>query len=65
MISALLPFLASLLIGFACGYAVRELIARRRRAAAREKFYRENPHCAGNARGRAPYGPFRGSIGSV
>ena len=27
------------LIGFACGYGVREWISRRRRAAAREKFY--------------------------
>jgi hypothetical protein len=29
-----------LVVGFACGYGVRELISRRRRAAAREKFLR-------------------------
>jgi hypothetical protein len=43
MISALLPLLFLLFISFACGYGVRELIARRRRAAAREKFYQEHP----------------------
>jgi hypothetical protein len=43
MISALFPFLFLLFIGFALGYGVRELIARRRRAAAREKFYQEHP----------------------
>ena len=43
MISALLPLLVLLFIGFACGYGVRDLIARRRRAAAREKFYQEHP----------------------
>jgi hypothetical protein len=32
-----------LIIGFAAGYAVRELIGRRRRAAAREKYYQEHP----------------------
>jgi len=43
MISALLPLLSLLFVGFSCGYALRELIARRRRAVAREKFYQENP----------------------
>jgi hypothetical protein len=31
------------LVGFACGYGVREYIARRRHAADREKFYQEHP----------------------
>ena len=43
MISALLPFLFMLFIGFACGYGLREIIARRRRNAAREKYYQEHP----------------------
>jgi hypothetical protein len=30
-----------LVVGFACGFGVRELISRRRRAAAREKFLRK------------------------
>ena len=34
------PLIIALGIGFACGYGVRELISRRRRAAAREKFLR-------------------------
>jgi hypothetical protein len=38
MISVLLPVLV-LAFGFAVGYGIREVIARRRRAAAREKFY--------------------------
>ena len=32
-----------LLISFACGYGVRELISRLRRAAAREKYYQAHP----------------------
>jgi hypothetical protein len=43
MISALLPLLFLLLTSFAFGYGIREFIARRRRAAAREKFYQEHP----------------------
>jgi hypothetical protein len=35
------PLIIALGIGFACGYGVRELISRRRRAAAREKFLRK------------------------
>jgi hypothetical protein len=38
----LLPLATLLLIGFACGYGIREWIARRRRVAAREKFYQEH-----------------------
>jgi hypothetical protein len=38
----LLPLATLLLIGFACGYGIREWIARRRRIAAREKFYQEH-----------------------
>jgi hypothetical protein len=43
MIFALLPQLVLVVFGFASGYGVREWIARRRRAAAREKYYKENP----------------------
>jgi hypothetical protein len=32
-----------LVLLFACGYGVRELMARRRRAASRAKFYKDNP----------------------
>lgn len=32
-----------LLIAFGCGYGVRELLSRRRRAIEREKFYQRNP----------------------
>jgi hypothetical protein len=32
-----------MVIGFACGYGVRELISRRRRASIREEFYRNHP----------------------
>ena len=38
----LLPLVALLLTGFACGYGIREWIARRRRIAARERFYQEH-----------------------
>jgi hypothetical protein len=38
----LLPLATLLLVGFACGYGIREWIARRRRIAAREKFYQEH-----------------------
>jgi hypothetical protein len=43
MLSALLPLLLLLLVGFACGYGVREVIARRQLNAAREKYYQEHP----------------------
>ena len=39
----LLPIFAVAAIGFACGYGIREWMARRRRAAAREKFHQEHP----------------------
>ena len=35
--------LLGVFVGFACGYGVREYIARRRRAAARKRFYDEHP----------------------
>jgi hypothetical protein len=43
MIFDLLPLLAIILVSFACGYALREHIARRRRDAARKKFHEEHP----------------------
>jgi hypothetical protein len=43
MLLALSFVLLFFIVGFACGYGVRELIARRRKAAAREKFYKEHP----------------------
>jgi hypothetical protein len=43
MLLALLLFLLLFILGFARGYGVRELIARQRRAAARAKFYKDNP----------------------
>ena len=43
MISALLPLVFLLFIGFVCGYGVRELIARRRRATARKIFHEKYP----------------------
>ena len=43
MLSALLLLLIIVFVSFACGYGVREFIARRRRAAARKKFYDEHP----------------------
>jgi len=43
MLLALLLVLLLFIVGFACGYGVRELIARRRRVAARKKFYKDNP----------------------
>jgi hypothetical protein len=36
-----LQLILGLVVGFACGYGVRELISRRRRAVAREKFLRK------------------------
>jgi hypothetical protein len=42
-ILGLLPIFALVAIGFASGYGLREWMARRRRAAAREKFHQENP----------------------
>ena len=42
MLLALLLVLLLFFVGFACGYGVRELIARWRRAAARAKFYEDN-----------------------
>jgi hypothetical protein len=41
--STLLLILLPLLISFGCGYGVRELISRRRRAAEREKFLSKHP----------------------
>ena len=38
-----LPLLLVILISFACGYGVRELISRRRRAVIREEYYRNHP----------------------
>jgi len=35
-----ITILFTLLVGFACGYGVRELISRRRYAAAREEYHR-------------------------
>jgi len=35
--------LLALLIAFACGYGVRELIARRRRAVRLERYYQKYP----------------------
>jgi len=43
MILALLPLLVVIFVSFACGYGVRELISRRRRAAARENYYQKHP----------------------
>jgi hypothetical protein len=43
MLSVPLLVLLLFIVGFACGYAVRELVARRRKAAARKKFYDERP----------------------
>jgi hypothetical protein len=43
MIFALLPVLTIIIAAFACGYALREYMARRRNAAARKKFYDEHP----------------------
>ena len=37
----MLLLILGLVVGFACGYGIRELISRRRRAAAREKFLRK------------------------
>ena len=39
----LLLILLPLLISFAGGYGVRELISRRRHAAEREKYYQKHP----------------------
>ena len=39
----LLALLAVVLISFACGYGVREVISRRRRAIERERYYRRHP----------------------
>ena len=43
MILDLLPLLILLLFGFACGYGVRELMSRRRRAAVLERYYQKYP----------------------
>jgi hypothetical protein len=43
MLLALLLVLLLFFVGFGCGYGVREWIARRRRAVARMKFYKDNP----------------------
>ena len=39
----LLPIFAVVVISFACGYGVRELMSRRRLVAARRKFHEEHP----------------------
>jgi hypothetical protein len=43
MILDLLPLPLGILIGFACGYGVRELMSRRRRDAIRRKYYHDHP----------------------
>ena len=43
LIVQIAPLLVLLVVAFGCGYGVREYIARRKRAAARKKFYDENP----------------------
>jgi hypothetical protein len=41
--SDLIVILLLLLISFACGYGIRELKSRHRRAAARKEYYRRHP----------------------
>jgi hypothetical protein len=43
LIVQIAPLFVLLATAFGCGYGVREYIARRKRAAARKKFYDENP----------------------
>ena len=43
MLLALLLVLLLFFVRFACGYGVRELIARRRRAVARKIFHEKHP----------------------
>ena len=43
MIFDLIPLLAIIIASFACGYALREYIARRRHHTARKKFHEEHP----------------------
>jgi hypothetical protein len=43
MFEMVLALLLPLLIGFACGYGVREFISRHRRAAEREKYRQKHP----------------------
>jgi hypothetical protein len=43
IILSLFPLLFVILVSFACGYGVRELISRRRHAADREKYYQKHP----------------------
>jgi hypothetical protein len=43
LIIEIAPLLILLGAAFGCGYGLREFIARRRNAAAREKFYNEHP----------------------
>ena len=45
-----LPTVAALLVGLVSGYAVRELMSRRRHAAIRKRYYKKHPE-------------FRGSVG--
>jgi hypothetical protein len=45
-----LPTVAALLVGLVSGYAVRELMSRRRHAAIRKRYYKKHPE-------------FRGAIG--
>jgi hypothetical protein len=46
----LFSLVIALCTGFACGYGIRELISRRRRAAAREKFFRRQEQIRGQKR---------------
>jgi len=43
LLLALLPLLMIIVFSFACGYGLREWISRRRRAAAKEKYYQKYP----------------------
>jgi hypothetical protein len=40
---------AMLLVGLVSGYAVRELMSRRRHAAIRERYYQKHPEMRGSA----------------
>jgi hypothetical protein len=43
LIRELVPILSAIVISFACGYAIRDWMSRRRRASEREKFYKRDP----------------------
>jgi len=47
-----LPTVAALLVGFVSGYAVLELMSRRRHTAIRKRYYKKHPE-------------FRGSVGET